>query len=54
MEITQDLYVLRPGNDLRNGKCLVGLSRSSEVTITINDMIYVQHYKGLINSVPKI
>lgn len=54
MEITQYFYVLNPGNDLRSGKWLVALSRSSEVTVIIDGMIYVQRYTGLLNSVPKI
>ena len=54
MEISQDFYVLRPGNELGSGIWLTASSRLSEVVVIVDGMIYVQHYVGLINSIPKM
>jgi len=54
MEVSQDFYVLRPGNELGSKICLTASSRSSEVVVIVGSMIYVQHYVGLLNSLPNI
>ena len=53
MEISQDICVLRPGNELGSGICLTA-SMLAEVVVIVDGMIYVQHYVGLLNSIPKI